>query len=75
MTRDHVRLHNRLQFLLEEAHIKLSSLQSGREFARCQCPAHAEGTELTEKPARRIWPPWPISSCEPHWNNCVTRCQ
>jgi hypothetical protein len=43
LTRDHVRLQNQLESLLEEAHIKLSSLAS-LEFARCQCPTHAEGT-------------------------------
>jgi transposase len=41
LTRDRVRLNNQLESLLEDAHIKLSSLVS--DFDGRQCPAHAKG--------------------------------
>ena len=41
LTRDHVRLQNQVESLLEEAHIKLSSLVS--DLVGRQCPAHADG--------------------------------
>jgi transposase len=42
LRRERVRLHNQLESLLEEAHIKLSSLVS--ESAWRQCPTYVEGT-------------------------------
>ena len=41
VTRSRVQLQNRLECLLEEAHIKLSSLVS--DLLGTQCPAHAAG--------------------------------
>jgi len=70
LTRDRVRLQNQLESLLEEAHIKLSSLVSDLLGLSAQRMLKAR---LTEKPIRQLWPLWPIESCAPHRNNCVMR--
>jgi len=70
LTRNKVRLQNQLEALLEEAHIKLSSLVSdllgvsARRMLR---------RSRTEEPIRPPWPLWPIRSCVPHRHSCATR--
>jgi hypothetical protein len=77
LTRNRVQLQNRWEALLEEAHIKLSSLVSDLlgVSARRMLKAIAEG-ERTQ----RLWLPWPMSGCGPsrnryvmHWA-CVRNC-
>src|SRR5262245_59268304 len=68
LTRDHVRLQNQLESLLEEAHIKLSSLVSDLlgASARRMLKGLAEGETSPAALAA-----WPIRTCEPRRNNCV----
>jgi transposase len=70
LTRDHVRVQNRLESLLEEAHIRLSRLVS--DLSGRQCAAHVKGW-LRVKPTPRFWPRLPMSACAPRRNNCVMR--
>jgi hypothetical protein len=59
LRRNKVRLHNQLEALLEEAHIKLSSL-----VQICSAPVHGGCRRWRmEKLIRRRWPPWPTSAC------------
>ena len=71
VTRSRVQLQNRLECLLEEAHIKLSSLVS--EFRRAAVPGACCRRWPTVKRARRPWRRSPISGYGPPRTNCVTR--
>ena len=62
-TRDKVRLQNQLEALLEEAHIKLSSLVSDLLGASARRMLHALAEGETDPAA--LWPPWGISVCAP----------
>ena len=70
LTRQRVRLQSQLECLLEEAHVKLSSIVSdllgvsGRRILA----ALAEGRRT-----RRRWPPWRTATCALRRNNSVTR--
>jgi transposase len=69
ITRSRVQLHNRLEALLEEAHIKISSVVSDLLGpARVACCTRS----ATVKRIRRRWPHWPISDCGPRPSNCAT---
>ena len=68
LRRNKVRLHNQLEALLEEAHLKLSSLVSDLlgASARRMLQALAEGE--TDPAAL---PPWPTSVCAPLRRSCA----
>ena len=70
LIRDKVRFKNQLESLLEQAHIKLSSLVSDilGVSARRMLKAVAEG-----KPIRPLWRLWPIAGYRPRRNNWPTR--
>ena len=71
-TRDKVRLQNQLdEALLEEAHIKLSSLVSDLLGASARRMLKALAGRRNRSP--RLWPPWPISACAPRRHSCMTR--
>ena len=67
---DRVRLQNQVEALLEEAHIKLSSLVSDLlgVSARRMLKALADG-ETT----RRLWLLWRMSACALPRNSCAMR--
>jgi hypothetical protein len=67
--RNRVQLQNRLEALLEEAHLKLSSLVSDLLGASARRMLKALPTE---KPIRRHWPCWPIIVCALPRNCCAT---
>jgi len=69
-TRNRVRLQNRLEALLEEAHIKISSLVSDLlgVSARRMLKAMAEG-----KPILRLWSLWPMRGYRPRRNSYAMR--
>ncbi len=68
--RNHVRLQNQLDALLEEAHIKLSSLVSDLlELAPSACCRRWR----TERPTPLLWLRWPIHACVLRRHSCVTR--
>jgi len=68
LTRDRARLQNQVESLLEEAHIKLSSLVSDLlgASARRMLKALADGKRI-----RQLWLPWPISSCALRQSSCA----
>ena len=68
LTRNRVQLQNRLEALLEEAHIKLSSLVSDLLGASARRMLKALPTE---KPIRRLWLLWQIRICAPHRRSCA----
>src|SRR5712692_1183092 len=70
LTRNKVRLQNQLEALLEEAHIKLSSLVSDLLGVSAR---RMLKRSRTEEPIRPPWPLWPIRSCVPHRHSCATR--
>ena len=69
LTRNRVQFQNRLECLLEEAHIKLSSLVSDLlgKSARCCKPLQRA------RPTRRQSPHWRISGYGPPRSNCAMR--
>ena len=69
LTRNRVQVHNRLEALLEEAHLKLSSLVSDLLglSARRMLQAVADG----EDGALRAWRLWRIVDCAPRLNSCA----
>ena len=59
---------NRLQKILEDANIKLSSVATRR--ARRLGPGHARSADPAARPMRRRWPTWPRAGCAarfPSW--------
>ena len=64
--RNRVQLQGRLEALLEEAHIKLSSLVSDLLGASAR-------RMLKARPTRGLWPPWLIIACAPRPNSCAMR--
>lgn len=70
ITRSRVQLHNRLESLLEEAHIKVSSVVSDLLGpARVACCTRS----VTAKRIRPRWPHWPTSDYGQRRSNCATR--
>ena len=67
LTRNRVQLQNRLEALLEQAHLKLSSLVSDLlgVSARRMLEALADG-------ATGRWRPWPIIACGQRPSSCAT---
>jgi Transposase len=76
-TRDKMRLQNQLESLLEEAHIKLSSLVSDLlgVSARRMLKALADGETdpVVIFTSRQFSPHWPISAYAPRRRSCMTR--
>jgi len=70
LTRDRVRLENQLESLLEEAHIKLSSLVSDLLGLSAQRMLKALADGETN---RQLWPLWLMSACAPRQHNCAMR--
>ena len=69
MTQTRVQLHNRLEALLEQAHLKLSSLVSDRwASAVVGCCRRSPTAPST----RRRWRRWLMRVCAPHPSNCGT---
>src|SRR5882724_12494048 len=69
LTRNRVQLQNRLEGLLEEAHIKLSSLVSDLLGVSARRMLHAR---LKVRLTRRRWPRGLMVVCAPHRNSCAT---
>jgi len=68
LRRNKVRLHNQLEALLEEGHIKLSSLVS--DLLGASARRMLQRWRM-EKLIRRLWPPWPTSACAPRRRSCA----
>jgi hypothetical protein len=67
---DRVRLQNQVEALLEEAHIKSSSLIT--DLLWPQCPAYAEGAgRRRNQPSSMA--AWRMGACAPPRNSCATR--
>jgi len=69
-TRDKVRLQNQLEALLEEAHIKLSSLVSDLLGVSARRMLHALADGETDPAAVAAWP---VSACVLRQRSCATR--
>ena len=70
LMRNRSQLHNRLESLLEEAHIQLSSLVT--DLLGVSATAHARSA-CGGKPTPQLWRPWPIGGYAPRRSSCATR--
>src|SRR5690349_2791914 len=70
LRRNHVRLQNQLEALLEEAHYKV--VQPSQDLMGARLGACSRRWP-TGKPTLRLWLHWPIHVCVLRRHSCVTR--